>query len=183
MARTSRSAQDRSAPLEQASTEGVMNVRVGGAAAFLLFLSITFLSSAFFALPAAAFEPATKEEVVAMVARVQEKFKKDGLEAAITAVNDKSDAAFHIRDLYAFIYKEGVCLANGARPALVGKNLISLKDQDGKYLIQEMLAIANGPGSGWLVYKWPSPITNKIEDRGAYIERMDDYFVGVGYDR
>ena len=82
----------------------------------------------------------------------------------------RSDSALQIR-------------ANGARPALVGKNLISLKDQDGKYLIQEMLAIANGPGRGWLTYKWPSPVTNKIEDRGAYIEKMDEYFVGVGYDR
>ena len=60
----------------------------------------------------------------------------------------------------------------------------SIKDQDGgKYLIQEMEAIAFGPGSGWLSYKWPSPVSNKIEDRGAYIERMGDYFVGVGYDK
>lgn len=145
--------------------------------------SVAFLALALFAQPAPAFEPATREEVVAMVTRVQAKFKKDGLEAAVAAVNDPSAAEFHIRDLYAFIYLEGVCLANGARPALVGKNLISLKDQDGKYLIKEMLAIANGPGSGWLTYKWPSPITNKIEDRGAYIEKMGDYFVGVGYDR
>jgi signal transduction histidine kinase len=119
-----------------------------------------------------------------MVHRVQDSFKKNGLAATVAAVNDKTTVPFHERDLYAFIYNmQGICLANGARPALVGKNLISLKDQDGKYLIQEMIDIAAGPGSGWVSYKWPSPVTNKIEDRSAFIEKMGDYFVGVGMDR
>jgi len=147
-------------------------------------VATAFVLFATSAVPAAADALDAKQEaVIAMVKRVQEKFKRDGLPATIESVNDKSVAEFHDRDLYAFIYRQGVCLANGARPALVGKNLISLKDQDDKYLIKEMLAIAEGPGSGWLTYKWPSPVTNKIEDRGAYIEKMDVYFVGVGYDK
>jgi cytochrome c len=149
------------------------------AAFFLVFTALAIAAA-----PAQAVEISTKEQVVAMVHRVQEKFKNDGLEAAVAAVNDKSTPEFHDRDLYPFIYDmQGICLANGARPAVVGKNLISVKDQDGKYLIQEMVAIASGPGSGWLSYKWPSPVTNKIEDRSAYIEKMGDYFVGVGMDR
>ena len=149
------------------------------AAFFLVFTALAIAAA-----PAQAVEISTKEQVVAMVHRVQEKFKNDGLEAVVAAVNDKSTPEFHDRDLYPFIYDmQGICLANGARPAVVGKNLISVKDQDGKYLIQEMVAIASGPGSGWLSYKWPSPVTNKIEDRSAYIEKMGDYFVGVGMDR
>jgi signal transduction histidine kinase len=142
---------------------------------------LVFVVSASLAHPG---EFTSEQEVTAMVKRVQEKFGKDGLAATIEAVNDKSTPEFHDRDMYPFIYNmQGVCLANGARPALIGKNLISVKDQDGKYLIQEMIAIAQGPGSGWLSYKWPSPLTNKIEDRTAYIEKMGDYFVGVGVDR
>ena len=87
--------------------------------------------------------------------------------------------------MYPFIYyrdgaKKGVCVAHGARPALIGKNLLDLKDQDGKYLIRELADVANGPGSGWVDYKWPNPITNKIEDKSSYVEKMGDYFVGVG---
>lgn len=74
----------------------------------------------------------------------------------------------------------GRCVAHGARPALIGKNLLDLKDQDGKYLIREMIHIASGPGSGWVSYKWPNPINNKIEDKASYVEKMGDYFVGVG---
>jgi hypothetical protein len=35
-------------------------------------------------------------------------------------------------------------------------------------------------GSGWVNYKWPNPLNNKIEDKVSYVEKMGDYFVGVG---
>ena len=122
-----------------------------------------------------------REEAVAMVKRVQEKFHKDGPEVTFQAINDQSNKEFHDRDLYPFVYDfNGLNVAHGARPALLGKNLISLKDQDGKYLIREMIAIATTSGSGWIDYKWPNPITNKIEDKSSYVEKLGDYFVGVG---
>lgn len=123
----------------------------------------------------------SKEEAVAMVKRVQVMFKERGAEATFKAVSDKSTAEFHDRDLYPFIYDmSGVNVAHGARPALIGKNLIGLKDQDGKFLIREMLEIAKAKGSGWFDYKWPNPINNKIEDKSSYVEKMGDYWVGVG---
>ncbi len=131
--------------------------------------------------PSAAGEFGSREEAVAMVKRVQKMFAEAGAEATFRAIDDKSNPAFHDRDLYPFVYDlKGVNVAHGARPALVGKNLISLKDQNGVYLIQEMIALAKGPGSGWVDYKWPNPITDKIEDKSSYIEKMGDYFVGVG---
>lgn len=131
--------------------------------------------------PAGAAEFGTKAEAVAMVKRVQESFKTAGPDATFKAVSDKSNAAFHDRDLYPFIYDmSGVNVAHGARPALIGKNLIGLKDQDGKFLVRELRDIARDKGSGWFDYKWPNPINNKIEDKSSYVERMGDYFVGVG---
>jgi signal transduction histidine kinase len=144
-------------------------------------MSIAFATVILSVNPGVAAEFGTREEAVAMVKRVQEKFKKDGAEATFKAVIDQSDKEFHDRDLYPFIYElNGLNVAHGARPALVGKNLISLKDQDGKYLIKEMVEIAKGSGSAWIDYKWPNPITSKIEDKSSYIEKMGDYFVGVG---
>jgi cytochrome c len=123
----------------------------------------------------------TKAEAVAMVKRVQESFKAIGAEATFKLVSDKSTPQFHDRDLYPFIYEfSGVCVAHGARPALIGKNLIGLKDQDGKLLVHEMIEIAKTRASGWFDYKWPNPINNKIEDKSSYVERMGDYMVGVG---
>lgn len=74
----------------------------------------------------------------------------------------------------------GVCVAHGARPALIGKNLITLKDQDGKSLVREMRDIAKDQGKGWFDYKWPNPLSSKIEDKASYVEKMGDYWVGVG---
>lgn len=143
--------------------------------------AIAIVAFMMFAPSALAAEFGTKSEAVAMIKRVQEKFKKDGAEATFKAVSDKSVKEFHDRDLYPFIYDmKGTCVAHGARPALIGKNLFNLKDQDGKYLIRVMIDIAKGPGSGWVDYKWPNPLNNKIEDKSSYVEKMGDYFVGVG---
>jgi cytochrome c len=143
---------------------------------FLAFAALIVTAS-----PALAAEFGSKDEAVAMVKRVQAEFKKDGPAAAFKAVSDNSNKDFHDRDLYPFIYDmSGLCLAHGARPALIGKNLIDLKDQDGKFLIREMIAMAKAPGSGWIDYEWPNPLTNKIEGKSSYIEKMGDYFVGVG---
>jgi signal transduction histidine kinase len=123
----------------------------------------------------------TRDEAVAMVKRVDAEFHKDGAAKTFKDIDDKSVKTYHDRDLYPFVYDmTGKCVAHGARPALIGKNLIDLKDQDGKFLIREMIALAKGPGSGWVDYKWPNPITNKIEDKSSYVEKMGKYFVGVG---
>lgn len=144
-------------------------------------LSMLILCCLVMALPARAAEFGTKAEAVAMVKRVQAKFKAEGAEATFKAVSDKSVAEFHDRDLYPFIYDmEGLNVAHGARPALIGKNLITLKDQDGKFLVREMRDIAKTKGSGWFDYKWPNPLNSKIEDKTSYVEKMGDYWVGVG---
>jgi len=131
--------------------------------------------------PLAASEHGTRDEAVAMVQRVQDMYSKDGAEATFKAVSEK-DKVFNDRDLYPFIYTlDGTkCVAHGANPAMVGKNLIDLKDQDGKFLIRELSTIAKNPGHGWVDYKWPNPVTKLIEPKSSYIERMGDYFVGVG---
>src|SRR5690242_2640768 len=95
-------------------------------------LALILLAIAATVCPSIAAEFGTRDEAVAMVKRVQAVFAKEGAEATFKAVDDKANAAFHDRDLYAFVYDlNGVAVAHGARPALIGKNLISLKDQNG----------------------------------------------------
>jgi cytochrome c len=120
----------------------------------------------------------SREEAVAMVKRVEAMFKKDGADATFKAVTAK---AFNDRDLYPFIYtKDGTdCVAHGANSAMVGKNLIGLKDQDGIFLIRELVETAKN-GGGWVDYKWPNPITKLIEAKSSYIQPMGDFIVGVG---
>ena len=123
-------------------------------------------------------ELGTRTEAVALVQRVHEKFGNDGADATFAAVTLKE---FNDRDLYPFIIDwNGITLASGGSSALVGKNLMALKDQDGRYLTQEIIAVAQGPGKGWLTYKWPNPTTRLVEDKTTYVEKMGTYAVGVG---
>jgi len=131
--------------------------------------------------PAESAEFGTRDEAIAMVKRVQEKFKKDGRDATFEAITEKA-AEFHDRDLYPFVYDlEGVCVAHGSDATSVGKNLINLKDDNGKLLVQELVAVAKGPGSGWVDFRWPNPITKRIQDKSSYVELLGGtYLVGVG---
>jgi cytochrome c len=151
--------------------KGKAMIRMIVASTLLLFLTIPNLQSAEFG---------TREEAVAMVKRVQEMFNRDGPQATFKAITEK-DSAFRDRDLYPFVFDlNGVFLAHGANAALIGKDLSALKDQDGKFLIREMIELVKGPGQGWVDYKWPNPNTNKIEDKSSYVEKMGSYVVGVG---
>jgi cytochrome c len=126
-------------------------------------------------------EAPRREEAVAMVKRVQEKFQKDGSGATFKAVSDKTVSEFHDRGLYPFIYDlNGIIVASGGHTALIGKNLLALRDPDGKYFVHEMFEVAKGAGSGWVNYKFPNPFTGTVQSKSAYIERMGDYIVGVG---
>jgi uncharacterized protein len=131
---------------------------------------------------ACAFDFGTRDEAMAMVKRVQAKIKKDGLEATYRAVN-VGVKDFHDRDLYPFIFDfKGVVHANGGTPAVVGKSAYDLKDQDGKFITQNMIVVARDSGHGWLDYRWLNPSSKTIEDKSAFIERVEgmDYLVGVG---
>lgn len=89
---------------------------------------------------------------------------------------------FKDRDLYVIVYDlNGKNLAQGANPKLVGKNLIGLKDPDGKPLIQMFVDLAKTKSKGWVEgYKFLNPVTQKLENKSMYLERYGDTLVGCG---
>jgi TRAP-type uncharacterized transport system substrate-binding protein len=135
-------------------------------------------------LPVCAAEFGTRDEAIAMVRRVQEKFRKDGPDATFKAINAKT---WVDRDLFPWVYRlsDGTNMANALFPAVRGKHLIDLKDQEGKLITQDWIRIATTPPyHGWSNYRWPNPITNTVDDKSSWVERMgDDYLVGVGIHR
>jgi cytochrome c len=143
-------------------------------------LVLTLIGVLALAAQSAAAKDGTREEAIAMVKRVQATYAARGPQATFNAITNTSE--FRNRDLYPFVFDvDGWSVAHGANPQMVGKLWISTKGQDGNYLIKEMVAIANGPGHGWFDYKWPNPITHKIESKSAYVEQLGDrYLVGVG---
>jgi len=130
---------------------------------------------------ALAADKGTADEAVAMVKKAVALIKSDGKEKAFAAFADPANTTFHDRDLYVYVYDlNGVALAHGNNPKMVGKPLIGLKDNEGKLLIKEMVDVAKTKGKGWVEFKWPNPVTKAVEPKAGYIEKVDDMLVGSG---
>lgn len=52
---------------------------------------------------------------------------------------------------------KGVMLMHPIKLGLIGKELLGLKDGNGKRFFVEMIDISNTKGSGWVDYTWPKP--------------------------
>lgn len=124
----------------------------------------------------------SKEDAQAMVERAAALYQESGLDSLIAAVSDSSTGTFHDRDLYVFVFDtEGTTVAHGVNDALVGRNMISLRDVEGHEFVRSFVETAQGKGQGWVDYIWQNPNTKVPERKSSYIVRIDDnLLLGVG---
>ena len=128
----------------------------------------------------AAGDKATAEEATAMVKKGVAFIKANGKDKAYAEIMNKQ-GQFTDRDLYLVVYgMDGSCLAHGANDKMVGKNLIDLKDIDGKPYVKERVETANVKASFWQDYKFTNPVSRKIEPKQMYCERLDATIVCGG---
>ncbi len=130
---------------------------------------------------ATAADRGTADEASALVKKGIAYLKANGTEKSYAAFNDPQ-GQFVDRDLYLFVFDlNGKTLAHGANKKLLDKNLIALKDADGKPFIKEFIDVVNAKGKGWVDYKWPHPQTKAIEAKSSYVEKLGDgTLIGVG---
>ena len=123
---------------------------------------------------ALAAESATKEECVAKTKEAGKMVTDKGVEAAIAEVN-KKDGKFVWKDTYVFLMDlDGKMIAHPMSPALVGKNVLDMKDKGtpGKLLFKEFVEVAKGKGEGWVDYMWTNPGDPKPRKKVTYIYRV-----------
>jgi signal transduction histidine kinase len=123
---------------------------------------------------------ATAAEATAMVKKGVAFFKANGKDKALAEISNKK-GQFIDRDLYLVVYGlDGVVRAHGANEKMVGKNLLDLKDIDGKEFVRERVELAKSKGTFWQDYKFTNPTTKKIEPKSMYCEKLDDAAVCGG---
>ena len=128
----------------------------------------------------AAAERGTADEAVALVKKVVADMKKYGKDKVIKDIQNQAPD-YKDRDLYVSVGTlEGMNLANGNNPKMAGKNIIDMKDADGKFITRERIDIVTKKGSGWQEYKWPDPITKEIQKKSMYVERYEDMTIACG---
>jgi hypothetical protein len=122
---------------------------------------------------AGAEERATKKEAEAMVKKAVAAYKAGGEKtfADFTAPSKK----FVSKDLYIVVYDlSGKCVAHGQNAKQVGKDLIGMKDPDGKMFVKERVDLAKAKGTFWQDYKFTDPLTKKVLAKQMYCEKADD---------
>ncbi|TAN41895.1 MAG: histidine kinase [Nitrospirae bacterium] len=122
----------------------------------------------------------TAKEAETLVKKAISFLKANGKAKAFAEFGNKQ-GQFVDRDLYIFVYDlNGKCLAHGQNPKMVGNDLIDMKDPDGKLFVKERVEIAKTKGKGWQNYKFTNPLTKKVEEKSAYVEKYEDLIVGSG---
>lgn len=125
-------------------------------------------------------KPGTPSEAVTMVKKASAFIKANGREKAFAEFNNPK-GQFVDRDLYVTVYDlNGVCLAHGFNQKMVGKNMIDLKDPDGKAFIRERSELAKTKDQFWIDYKYINPTTKQIGKKSMYTEKVGDILVSCG---
>ena len=115
----------------------------------------------------------TEAEAQQMVAKAVALIKTAGSAEAYKSFTHHPEGAFKDRDLYVFVYDlDGNCLAQGANPKMVGKNLIGIKDVEGNEFIKGMVDMVKAHKKGWYgPYKFNNVETKTIEPKKSYCEQ------------
>ncbi len=91
------------------------------------------------------------------------------------------NGVFIDRDLYLTVFDlDGKVMAHGWDKKLIGKVMIDLRDTKGKYFVKEIVETAKARGKGWIDYYWLHPITQKIELKSVYYEKMGTLVMASG---
>ena len=122
----------------------------------------------------------TAVELQAFVKKAVVFAQQNGKEAALKAFMQPGEFLQGQFYIYATDFS-GVCLAQGADPSQVGKNLMNMRDANGVEIVQQQIALA-ATGGGWLSYTFANPLDgNKPQSKLAYFLKVDDgWYVGSG---
>lgn len=130
-----------------------------------LFASLAFVAGA------SAQDRGTRDEAKALTEAAIAHMKAVGNDKAFDDFN-KDKANWNKKDLYVFVFDtDANWKAHGANEKLVGKNLLNLKDQNGKEFVKDFVAIAV-KGEGWVDYDWAHPVSKKVEGKSSYVKRV-----------
>jgi cytochrome c len=129
-----------------------------------------------------AVQAASLDDAKAMAEKAMAYMKANGKDKAIAEYNNPK-GQFVKGDLYIIAQGfNGVMLANGGNPKLVGQNHLEVKDPNGKLFVQEMVQVAKTKGTGWVEYSWTNPTTKKVQAKKTWVMRVEgaDFYIGCG---
>ncbi|MGZ3158670.1 MAG: methyl-accepting chemotaxis protein [Burkholderiaceae bacterium] len=96
---------------------------------------------------------------------------------ALLEITEDKDHVFADRDMYVFVFdKQGTYRAFGGNKSKLGVSLLSIPGLDGRKVVNDAFAVA-AKGGGWINYTIVNPVTNNVEAKTSYIEKVSDQLV------
>jgi cytochrome c len=138
-----------------------------------------FVAALMVAVAFAAPERGTVEEAQALVKKAIAYYDREGREKAFADFS-RSPGPFVDRDLYVVVYDMGGRSLAHINPKMVGKNLIDMRDGDGRFLVRERAEAARAATSGWQDIRFFNPVTKKVQPKRVYWERHGDLLFSSG---
>jgi cytochrome c len=123
---------------------------------------------------------ADRDDAKTLVKRAAAYVQYQGKEKALAEINTPN-GMFDKGELYVFAYDlQGVMLAHPKNPALIGQNLITVPDAEGKLFRKEIVEKAKSKGSGWVDYMYLNPETKRQEHKSTYFQKVGDIIISCG---
>jgi len=122
-----------------------------------------------------------KPEAIALVDKAVANIQKKGVEAACKDFADPAGGYIQ-GELYVFVQDADLIMTcHATNPKMNGKEMLQLRDANGKYFSKEMRDLAMSGKTGWVDYTWINPLSKALEPKSSYVRKATDkYFVGVG---
>lgn len=121
-------------------------------------------------------EVANAEEVVSKV-RAAARYLHDKGTSAFADFHHK-DSKWVWKDSYVFVYdcRKDRMIAHPLRPDLVGKPIMQITDNSGKFIFKELCKVGSEARGGWVEYSWPKPGAGRLSRKVSYAMAADISF-------
>lgn len=123
---------------------------------------------------------ATRDAVESLVKRGKAALKERGLTDVAVTINDWANREFVFGRMALFIYdSEGNVIANGARPTIVGKNLLNERDESGYLYIQDIINRVKKETSAWVSFRQRKTVCTAYCE--SFVSDGKQYVIGSSY--
>ena len=124
---------------------------------------------------------ATPEQARALRDKAVKALAKD--EAGTLKAINSLQGGFLQDDLYVFVVdlSTGRYVAHGTNARLVNTDFAKVNDPDGRPVGEPILKLMAEQGQGEYKYRWKNPVTDRVENKHAYLRKAGHLMVAVGY--
>ena len=128
---------------------------------------------------AAASERASEADAEALVKNAVQFYKRNGLDKALAEFR-KNPGRFIDRDLYVTVHTPNADCLSHINPNMVGRNMMELRDGNGRYHVKERMEMAKKGEKGWQDFAVFNPVSKNIEPKRMYWEKHDGLIFAAG---